>query len=154
MRSSHGSATATQQQSFLLVTAEALGGAHCPLPVIDFPNLSSNMTLPSSASYVSSDPTTGSGTATVSGITKVVSADIEDTFDSTFQGDDDDAEHSSAALPTTSITVDESRSDKKDLPSAAAARIPKKHGRSSVWKYFLVFKERRYKAWTYCTSCQ
>jgi len=154
MRSSHGSATATQQQSFLLVTAEALGGVHFPMPFINFPNLSSNMTSPSPASFVSSDPTTGSGTATVSGITEVVSSDIEDNFDSTFQDDNDDAEPSSAALPTTSITVDESCSDKKNPPSAAAARIPKKHGRSSVWKYFLVFKERRYKAWTYCTSCQ
>jgi hypothetical protein len=88
------------------------------LPVIIFSNLSSNMTSPLPASFVSSNPTTGSGTATVSGITKVVSSDIEDNFDSTFQDDDDDAEPSSAALPTTSITVDGSCSDKKDSQEA------------------------------------
>ena len=143
-----------QQQSFLLVMTEALGVVHCPLPVIIFPNLLSNMTLPLPASFVSSDPTTSSGTATVSGITEIVSSDVEDNFDSTFQDDDNDAEPSSAVLPTTSITIHESHSDNKDTPSAVAARIPKNHGRSTVWKYFLVFKEQHYKAWTYCTSCQ
>jgi hypothetical protein len=31
--------------------------------------------------------------------------------------------------------------------------ITKKHARSDVWRYFQVFKEAKYKAWTYCMLC-
>jgi len=38
-------------------------------------------------------------------------------------------------------------------PSKASLKASKKGGRSIIWKYFQVYKEAKFKAWTFCTLC-
>jgi hypothetical protein len=38
-------------------------------------------------------------------------------------------------------------------PNETNAKASKRCGRSAVWKYFQVYKEAKFKAWTFCTLC-
>jgi hypothetical protein len=68
--------------------------------------------------------------------------------------DDDDADSAcGGTLPTTTITVYNSKDSEKNWPSPSKARMTKKNARSEVWKHFQVFKERLYKSWTFCIHC-
>jgi len=68
--------------------------------------------------------------------------------------DDDDADSAGGGtLPTTTITVYNSKDSEKNWPSPSKARMTKKNARSEVWKHFQVFKERLYKSWTFCIHC-
>ena len=98
-----------------------------------------NMPTPRNRTLISTTDTT----TTTSSITDAArgSSDTEDNFN----------EESSSSLPPFPDDVIQVRRCVR--PNETNAKASKKCGRSDVWKYFQVYKEAQFKAWTFCTLC-